>query len=151
MVTSILRPTVYEPVLNMGARFFGRHWAPFPAVFGTFVASGIMHELIFYYLGRVRPTWEITWFFLLHGACLMAEIALKKAFGEKWRLPRAVSTPLTVGFFMLTGFWLAFPPLLRCRVDERALEEYAVLGMFLKNVTTLTFSTFQFQRFWSVS
>ncbi|XVF27999.1 hypothetical protein REPUB_Repub14bG0158000 [Reevesia pubescens] len=144
MVTSILRPTVYEPVLKVCARFIGRKWAPIPAVFGTFVVSALMHELIFYYLGRVRPTWEITLFFLLHGACLMAEIAFKKAFGDKWRLPRAVSTPLTVGFVMLTGFWLFFPQLLRCRADERALEEYAALGAFLKNIGSLTFYSFKF-------
>ncbi|XWS18132.1 hypothetical protein CRYUN_Cryun32bG0015700 [Craigia yunnanensis] len=141
MVTSILRPTVYEPVLNMGARFVGRKWAPIPAVFGTFVVSALMHELIFYYLGRVRPTGEIACFFLLHGACLMAEISLKKALGDKWRLPRVISTPLTVGFVMLTCFWLFFPQLLRCRADERAFEEYAALGAFFKNVSALTFSS----------
>ncbi|XVE51015.1 hypothetical protein DITRI_Ditri02bG0004200 [Diplodiscus trichospermus] len=143
MVTSILRPTVYEPILNMGTRLVGRKWAPIPAVFGTFVVSALMHELIFYYLGRVRPTWEITCFFLLHGACLMAEIALKKTLGYKWRLPRVVSTPLTVGFVMLTGFWLFFPQFLRCRADERALEEYAAVGAFFKNVSSLIFNDFQ--------
>lgn len=137
MVTGILRPSVYEPVLNIVARFVGRKWAPIPAVFGTFVVSAIMHELIFFYLGRVRPTWEITCFFLLHGACLMAEIVVKKALlGDKWRrFPRVVSGPLTVGFVMLTGFWLFFPPLLRCRADERAMEEYAALAAFFSNVT----------------
>ncbi|XVF26166.1 hypothetical protein REPUB_Repub13aG0275900 [Reevesia pubescens] len=145
MVTSILRVTVYEPVLNMGASFVGRKWAQILAVFGTFVVSGVMHELIFFYLGRVKPTWEITWFFLLHGTCLMGEITLKKAFGDKWRLPRVVSTPLTLGFLELTGLWLFFPQLLRCRAYERAIEEYAALGAFLKNVSGLTFSSFQFQ------
>ncbi|XVF75236.1 hypothetical protein PTKIN_Ptkin13bG0171100 [Pterospermum kingtungense] len=134
MVTRILRPTVYEPVLNRCARFVGRKWAPIPAVFGTFVVSAIMHELIFFYLGRVRPTWEITGFFLLHGACLMAEIALKKALGDTWRLPGMVSTPLTVGFVMFTGFWLFFPQLLRCRADERAMEEYTALAAFFRNL-----------------
>ncbi|XP_022714444.1 acyl-CoA--sterol O-acyltransferase 1-like [Durio zibethinus] len=146
MVTNILRPTVYEPVLNICVRFVGRKWAPIPAVFGTFLVSALMHELIFYYLGRVRPTWEITWFFLLHGACLMTEIALKKALGHKWGLPRVVATPLTVGFVMLSGFWLFFPQLLRCRVDERAIGEYAAMGAFLKNFSALIFNTFQFQR-----
>ncbi|EOY28880.1 Wax synthase domain - like 5 [Theobroma cacao] len=145
MVTSILRPTVYEPVLNMGARLVGRKWAPLPAVFGSFVVSAVMHELIFYYLGRVRPTWEITWFFLLHGGCLMAEIALKKTLRDKLRLPTAVSTPLTIGFIMVTGSWLFFPQLLRIKADERALEEYAALGAFFKNVSALAITTFQFQ------
>ncbi|GMI72689.1 acyl-CoA sterol acyl transferase 1, ARABIDOPSIS THALIANA STEROL O-ACYLTRANSFERASE 1 [Hibiscus trionum] len=145
MVTNILRPTVYEPVRDKASRFIGRKWAPIPAVFGTFVVSGVMHELMFYYLGRVWLTWEIMWFFLLHGACLTVEIAVKKAaVGVKWRLPRAVSTPLTVGFVMFTAFWLFFPPLLRCRADERSLEEYAALGAFIKKVTALTLRSFQF-------
>ncbi|OMO76945.1 putative acyltransferase [Corchorus capsularis] len=145
MVTSILRPTVYEPVIKLSARFVPRRWAPIPAILATFVVSAIMHELIFYYLGRMRPNWEITGFFLLHGGCLMAEIAFKKALGDKWRLPRVVSTPLTVGFVMATGFWLFFPQLLRCRADERVFEEYAAVATFVKNVTGLTTKTFQFK------
>ncbi|KAE8689675.1 Acyl-CoA--sterol O-acyltransferase 1 [Hibiscus syriacus] len=135
MATSILRPTVYEPVRDTAACFVGRKWAPIPAVFGTFFVSGVMHELIFYYLGRVSPTWEIMSFFLLHATCLTAEIAVKKAVvGVKWRLPRAVSGPLTVGFVLFTGYWLFFPLLLRCRADERALEEYAAVGVFVRKI-----------------
>ena len=133
MVTGILRPTVYEPVLNTCNRVVGRRWAAFPAVLVTFLASALMHELMFYYLGRVRPTWEITWFFLLHGVCLMIEIALKKTLPGNFRLPRLISRILTVGFVMVTGFWLFFPQFLRCKADVRGLEEYAALGEFLKN------------------
>lgn len=134
MVTRILRPTVYLPVMGWSARVVGRKWAPLPAVMSAFAVSGFMHELIFYYLGRVRPTWEITWFFLLHGSCLVAEIAVKKAVGGRWRLPRAVGTVLTVAFVLVTSFWLFFPPLLRCKGDERGLAEVAAVGAFLKDV-----------------
>ncbi|PON33045.1 Wax synthase [Parasponia andersonii] len=134
MVTRILRPTVYEPVLRAAARVMGRRWAPLPAVMGTFAVSAAMHELIFYYLGRLRPSWEITWFFVLHGACLTVEIGLKRALTGRFRLPRAVSGPLTVGFVMVTGFWLFFPPLLRFKADVRAFEEYAAVGAFVMNV-----------------
>ncbi|KAH7545298.1 acyl-CoA--sterol O-acyltransferase 1 [Ziziphus jujuba] len=134
MVSSILRPTVYEPSLKLYARFTGRKWAPLPATMTTFVVSAIMHELMFYYLGRVKPTWEITWFFLLHGFWLTVEILLKKALTGKFRLPRIVSGPLTVGFVMVTAFWLFFPQLLRCNGDVRAFNEYAAVGAFVKNV-----------------
>lgn len=100
----------------------------------TFVISALMHELIFYYMGRVWPTWEITWFFLLHGACLVVEIVIKKLVNSRFRLPRVIATPLTVGFVMVTGFWLFFPQLLRCKGDARALEEYALVGAFVKDV-----------------
>ncbi|XP_051124780.1 acyl-CoA--sterol O-acyltransferase 1-like [Andrographis paniculata] len=132
-VTRMLRPTVYLPVRGLAARLVGRRWALLPAVMSTFVVSGLMHELIFFYLGRVRPTWEITCFFVLHGACLVIEIVVKKAVGDTWRLPRIAGAILTVGFVMATGFWLFFPPLLRCKADERAMVEIAAVGAFVKD------------------
>lgn len=145
MVSKILRPTVYEPSYNMAVRVMGRKWASLPAVLATFVVSALMHELMFYYLGRVRPTWEITWFFLLHGFCLVIEIGLKKKLTGRFRLPRVVSGPLTVGFVMVTAFWLFLPQLLRCKGDERALQEYAAVGAFVKDVwSTLTVNASRF-------
>ncbi|KAL6990677.1 hypothetical protein U1Q18_008796 [Sarracenia purpurea var. burkii] len=134
MVTRTLRPTVYEPTLFFFTRVVGRELASLPAVFSTFVVSALVHELIFYYLGRKKPTWEITWFFLLHGACLVVEIGIKKALTGRCQLPRVISTPLTIGFVMVTGFWLFFPELLRCKADVRAFEEYAIVGAFLKDL-----------------
>ncbi|PIN21320.1 Long-chain-alcohol O-fatty-acyltransferase [Handroanthus impetiginosus] len=134
MVTRILRPTVYLPVLDCSSKILGWKWGSSPAVMSTFIVSGLMHELIFYYLCRVKPTWEITCFFLLHGACLLVEIALKKAVNDRWRLPRFVGTILTAGFVMVTGFWLFFPQLLRCKADERGLAEVAAVGAFVKDV-----------------
>ncbi|XP_019169155.1 PREDICTED: acyl-CoA--sterol O-acyltransferase 1-like isoform X2 [Ipomoea nil] len=134
MVNRILRPTVYNPVLGVSAKYLGRKWATFPAVMATFFVSGLMHELIFFYLGRARPTWEITWFFLLHGACVAVEVAVKKALRGRCRLPGMLGTILTVGFVMLTGFWLFFPQLLRCEADVKAFAEYAALGAFVKDV-----------------
>ncbi|KAI6704621.1 hypothetical protein NL676_007583 [Syzygium grande] len=134
MVTRILRPAVYDPVLAWASPAVGRKYAALPAVLATFAVSALMHELIFYYLGRVRPTWEITWFFLFHGVCLMAEIAAKKELKLGLRLPRPVASALTVGFVMVTAFWWFLPPLLRCRADERALEEYAAVGALVRDV-----------------
>ncbi|XP_058198883.1 acyl-CoA--sterol O-acyltransferase 1-like [Rhododendron vialii] len=134
VVSRTLRPTVYDPILCISARLMGRKWAALPAVMSTFVVSGLMHELMFYYMGRVRPTWEITWFFLLHGACLVVEIGIKKVVNGRFWLPRVIATPMTVGFVMVTGFWLFFPQFLRCKADVRGLEEYALVGAFVKDV-----------------
>ncbi|KDP43612.1 hypothetical protein JCGZ_16899 [Jatropha curcas] len=133
MVTGILRPTVYEPIRSLFSRAIGRKWATLAAVFGTFVVSAVMHELMFYYLGRVKPTWEITWFFLLHGFCVMVEIVLKKALDGKWRLPTLVSGFLTVGFVMATGYWWFFPKFVQCQIDVRAFEDYAAVGALMRN------------------
>ncbi|KAF8414189.1 hypothetical protein HHK36_002188 [Tetracentron sinense] len=132
MASSLLRPTVYDPLRSLSTRIVGRKWAPLPAILGTFIASGLIHELIFYYLGRSEPTWEITWFFVLHGVCSVMEVTVKKALKGKWGLPRVVSGPLTVAFVVVTAFWLFFPVFLRCKGDVRALDEYAALIQFAK-------------------
>ncbi|GAB4830768.1 hypothetical protein Ancab_004801 [Ancistrocladus abbreviatus] len=136
MVTSILRPTVYEPAMDIYTRILGRRLAQLLAVFTTFVASAVMHEVVLYHLGRLRPTLEVTFFFLLHGVCVCVEIAVKKAVsGSKWRLYRVVSGPLTMGFVIATGIWLFLPPMLRCKVDDRGFEEYAMVGAFVRNMS----------------
>ncbi|KAL5543634.1 hypothetical protein UlMin_007418 [Ulmus minor] len=135
MVSRALRPTVYEPTLNFSEPIIGRRWAPLPAVAATFLVSGLMHELIFYYWSHVAPTWEVTWFFVIHGFCLAVEIALKKKFTGRWRLPPVVSGILTVLFVMETCFWLFFPQILRCEADVRLLQEYASMADFLRNFT----------------
>ncbi|XP_010545118.1 PREDICTED: acyl-CoA--sterol O-acyltransferase 1 [Tarenaya hassleriana] len=135
MVSSILRPTVYEPSLRLFSSVLGKMRAPLPAVFSTFVVSALMHELIFYYMGRLRPAWELTWFFLIHGICTTVEIAVKKAIGGRWRFPTAVARMLTVGFVMATALWLFLPEFERCKIADKAFEEYKALGAILDLIT----------------
>ncbi|XP_004516471.1 acyl-CoA--sterol O-acyltransferase 1 [Cicer arietinum] len=137
IVTSILRPTVYEPTLKAAKNVIGPKWAPLPAVLGTFVVSGLMHELILFYLGRLEPTFKMMGFFVLHGVCLTVEIGLKKFVTDRWRLPKLVSRPLTVGFVFATCFWLFLPEFIRCRLDVKAFEEYAALGAYVRNLTSV--------------
>ncbi|KAK7263928.1 hypothetical protein RJT34_31527 [Clitoria ternatea] len=133
MVTSILRPTVYEPTMRAAEKVVGVKWAPVPAVLGTFVVSGVMHELILFYMGRMGPTFRMSGFFVLHGICVVLEIALKKVVTARWRLPRLVSGPLTAGFVFGTCIWLFLPEFIRCGVDVKAFEDYAALAALLKN------------------
>lgn len=130
MVTSILRPTVYLPVLRISTRVVGGRWALPPAILATFLVSGLMHEVIYYYLTRARPTWEVTWFFVLHGVLVAAEVGLKKALAGRWTLHRAVSGPLTVAIVAVSGGWLFFPQLIRNEVDLKAIHEYSILLRF---------------------
>ncbi|XP_062115574.1 acyl-CoA--sterol O-acyltransferase 1-like [Humulus lupulus] len=131
MVTRILRPTVFVPIFRFSSTLIGHKWAGLPAVIVTFVVSGLVHELMYFYMVRTPPTWEVTSFFVLHGLCLTVEIVLKKGLSDTWRLPGLVSGALTIGFVMLTSFWLYFPQLIRCKADVRALEEYAKFGNLL--------------------
>ncbi|XP_065864712.1 probable long-chain-alcohol O-fatty-acyltransferase 5 [Euphorbia lathyris] len=133
MVTSILRPTVYYPVRRCVTHFTGpTKWASSLAILATFVVSGLMHELMYFYLTRVSPTWEVTWFFVLHGVCVVFEVAVKRVVKDKWRLKPAISGPLTVVFVGLTAVWLFFPQLIRNKMDEKAIREYTIFANFVK-------------------
>ncbi|KAF6144986.1 hypothetical protein GIB67_013337 [Kingdonia uniflora] len=132
MVPSILRPTVYLPVRSVANRVLGKKWELLPAALATFIVSGLMHEVIFFYLGRVRPTWEVMWFFALHGVCLALEIEVKRALKGRWGLHPMVSRLLTMAFVMVTGIRLFFPQFLQCHADVRAIQEYAIFAEFMK-------------------
>ncbi|KAH6795885.1 hypothetical protein C2S51_036871 [Perilla frutescens var. frutescens] len=133
MVSNILHPTVYRPVRSIGARYVPRKWAPVPAVLATFVVSGLMHELIFYNIGRLRPTGEMFCFFLLHGASVSSEIVVKKLCEGKFSLPRIVSGALTLAYVIYTSFWLFFPPFLRAKSDLKGCTESLAFIEFVKN------------------
>ncbi|CAL9017910.1 unnamed protein product [Prunus brigantina] len=132
MVTNILRPVAYDPVRRISMRILGPRWARFLAVMSTFAVSGLMHEAIYYYLTRVSPTWEVTWFFVLHGVCVAVEVEVKKTAADRWRLHPVVSGPLTIVFLAVTGNWLFFPQLLRNGVDLKAIHEYGIMVDFVK-------------------
>ncbi|XVF77326.1 hypothetical protein PTKIN_Ptkin14bG0034100 [Pterospermum kingtungense] len=134
MVTSILRPTVYYPIRRISTCILGARWAPLPAVIAVFVVSGLMHELMYYYLTRVTPTWEVTWFFILQGVAVVIEVVVKKVVPVKLRLHRVVSGPLALGFVAVTGVWLFFPQLVRNGVDDKVIGEYMMLVEFVKDL-----------------
>lgn len=121
MVTAILRPSVYCPVRA--------RWGTGTGVLATFLVSGVMHELLFYYITSAPPTWEVTCFFVLQGVCTALEGWVKreaKVFGRDTKsVNPAVSAAMTLGFVSVTGFWLFFPPVMRNGSDERALKEYS--------------------------
>lgn len=81
-----------------------------------------MPELIFFYLGRSKPTWDLTCFLLLHGVCLAVEIAVKKAVKGKRRLAELVSEMVAMGLVMVSGLWLFWRALIRCGADVRGIE-----------------------------
>ncbi|MBA0776897.1 hypothetical protein Gotri_011836 [Gossypium trilobum] len=83
-----------------------------------------MHELMYYYVTRVAPTWEMTWFFILQGVEVAAEVVVKKVVPEKMRLHPVVSGALAIGFLAVTAVWLLLPPLMRNGVDEKAIGEF---------------------------
>ncbi|GAV65207.1 MBOAT_2 domain-containing protein [Cephalotus follicularis] len=112
----ILRLTIYEPTQNSLKGVIGIGQAKVVALISTLVVSGVMHEMLFYYItcGR-RPTWEVTWFFLLHGLCMIFEAGSMHFFRVMgWTLVHpAVSVSSTLGFVLVTFYWLLALPVWR--------------------------------------
>ncbi|XP_020554122.1 long-chain-alcohol O-fatty-acyltransferase-like [Sesamum indicum] len=133
MVPNILQPTVYHPVRSVATRFMDRKWAAIPGVLATFLVSGLMHELVLYNIGRLRPSGEMMCFFLLHGVSLSLEIVIKKILRGKFSLPGIVSGPLTLAYVMYTSFLLFFPPFLRSKADVKGCTESLAFIESIKN------------------
>ncbi|GER32870.1 MBOAT (membrane bound O-acyl transferase) family protein [Striga asiatica] len=128
-VNDVLRRTVYRPVRSAAG---GGRCAAMAAVMGSFLVSGLMHELLFWYVTRAWPSWEMTAFFVLHGACVAAEFGLGAAGRDRWRLPWFVGGPLTIGFVVGSSSWLFFPPLVRNGADVRVIEEFRYVAKVVK-------------------
>ncbi|XP_060215802.1 acyl-CoA--sterol O-acyltransferase 1-like [Lycium barbarum] len=116
-VSSILRLTIYNPVRSVAMNWIPRKWVSLPAVFTAFLVSGIMHELLFYYMGRLKPNGKVFGYFIIQGVTVTLEIVIKKLWNGKTWVPKIISVPLTLSFMLHTSFWLFLPPLLRGRAD----------------------------------
>ncbi|KAL5576334.1 hypothetical protein UlMin_018033 [Ulmus minor] len=121
MSSDILRQTVYDPTRQRLSGVIGFGCAKVAATIATLVVSGIMHELVLYYItcGN-KPTWEVAWFFVLHGFCMVLEAGLKHVGRVKGWDPihPAVSIVLTVGFAIVTCYWLLVLPVWRNTQSE---------------------------------
>lgn len=126
--TDVLRLTVYNPIFHHTSRTLGPYWALIAAIMGSFFVSALMHELIFYHLCRVGPTWGSTLFFFVQGLCLVVEIGLKRKLNISRRLPRVITGPLIFTFMICMFVWLVMPIVVRFNIDTRVVEEYAALG-----------------------
>ncbi|KAF9607736.1 hypothetical protein IFM89_000083 [Coptis chinensis] len=133
-VNSLLKYTIFQPTKSLLTPIFGKRWTIHLAILATFVVSGLMHELMHFYVGRQWPTWEVMWFFVIHGVCLAIELEVKKkALKHGWRLHWMISLPLTVGFVVVTGIWLCYTELINFGADIREVEEYVAFINYVKN------------------
>ncbi|KAF5192640.1 Acyl-coa--sterol o-acyltransferase [Thalictrum thalictroides] len=134
MINKSLKSLIHEPIRSLFTPVLGRRWAIHPAILATFVVSGLMHELIPFYVGRTRPTWEVLWFFIINGLCVTIEVEIKKKASKSgWKLHPIISTPLTVGFVMATAIWLCYAELIHCGADVREIKEYGALVDYVKH------------------
>ncbi|KAL9858633.1 putative long-chain-alcohol O-fatty-acyltransferase 8 [Arabidopsis thaliana] len=96
----------------------------------TFFVSGLIHELVYFYINREKPTLEVTWFFVLHGVCTAMEIAVKRKM--QWSLSPMLSRLITVGFLVVTGYLLFFGQIERSNMLERRANEASLFIDFVK-------------------
>ncbi|XP_026429661.1 probable long-chain-alcohol O-fatty-acyltransferase 1 [Papaver somniferum] len=131
MATNILWLTVYVPIRSVCAHVIGRKWATVPAILFTFLVSGLMHELIIYYITRLYPTWEVTCFFVIQGICIAFGGIMKKTniggIHDRFQLHPWISGPLILLFIGVNVICFFFPPILRNNIDDRTIEEYHIL------------------------
>ncbi|XP_024967900.1 acyl-CoA--sterol O-acyltransferase 1-like [Cynara cardunculus var. scolymus] len=136
MVSDTLRGSIYLPARAVFSHLVPERWVSVPATFVTFLVSGIMHEMVFYYLGQdeYKPTWEVTWFFVIHGVLVGIEIVMKKTMDLQKFEPRPiVGIGLTWILFVGTSFWLFFPPFLRLDPCGRICKESMAFLRFVKD------------------
>ncbi|KAJ4967608.1 hypothetical protein NE237_019457 [Protea cynaroides] len=134
MVPKILHPTVYEPTRCLATHLLGNESESVPrilAILNTFLVSGLMHELLFFYIGCWHPTWKTMFYFVLHGSCLAAEIAAKKALANRWQLHPAVSCLLVNGFLVVTVSWLLLSEFVRYLLVTHGISEFKALVGFI--------------------
>ncbi|KAI3960860.1 hypothetical protein MKW92_027111 [Papaver armeniacum] len=123
VVSSLLRSLIYEPV----RRITKRSWGIYVAIFATFLVSGLMHELVIFYIGRKQPHGGILVFFMLQGIGMDVEIYLKRSFNGKYQLNRFVSQLIVYGILSFSASYLMSPSLQRMRFDILVNEEIASL------------------------
>ncbi|KAJ8770503.1 hypothetical protein K2173_017994 [Erythroxylum novogranatense] len=119
--SSILRHTIHDPTKNALLGIVGVGPAKVVALITTLVVSGIMHELMFYYITcGLTPSWEMTWFFVLHGLCMAFESIFKYlARARGWSpVHSAISRLLTLGFVLATFYRLLVLPVLRSAQND---------------------------------
>ncbi|XP_073057555.1 acyl-CoA--sterol O-acyltransferase 1-like [Primulina eburnea] len=132
--SSALRSTVFNPIFRKLWSAGYKKGAIIVAMLATFLVSSLMHDLVFYYLGDVKPAWGTTLFFLMHGIFCLVENILKREFGLKWEPPQLIIGPLIFVFALGTFMWLVLPELIQHKVDDRAIEEYAAVGAFVRDL-----------------
>ncbi|XP_074271982.1 putative long-chain-alcohol O-fatty-acyltransferase 9 [Silene latifolia] len=118
--SNVLRETIYDPINAAMKRYLDDNNGGFARVLALIMAlivSGIMHEIMFYHMTcGMKPTWEVTYFFVLQGFCMALEIGIKRLWVRTlgWSTPHPIlSVGLTLGFVLTSSYWLLVLPVWR--------------------------------------
>lgn len=114
----VLRRLLYDPLVEgvvikeTGVARARRAWMRAPAALLCFVVSGVMHEVLWWYItGATTPHWAWFWFFTVHGLACVVEAVVARWVGAVGGAQHAVLGWMwTMGFFVTTGHLLFVPP-----------------------------------------
>ncbi|PUZ47522.1 hypothetical protein GQ55_7G172200 [Panicum hallii var. hallii] len=101
-------------------------------ILAAFLVSGVMHEVLVYYFTLRRPTGEMAAYFLLHGACRVAEEWCARRWAARgWPAPpRPVATLLVWVFVVGTSSLLVLVAVCREGREEALLNEPEAVAAF---------------------
>ncbi|KAK3164937.1 hypothetical protein QOZ80_1AG0026760 [Eleusine coracana subsp. coracana] len=117
MAVDVLRASAYEPVRA--------RWGRDAGVLAAFLMSGLLHELLYFYMTLRRPTGEMLRFFVFHGVFQIVERRAREA--GLWRPPRLVAYLLVSGFMLVTISEMFFGPFVRAGTEARLQEEASAM------------------------
>jgi len=120
-VGNSLRALCYDPIhegrlIASEASYKPRKLRSAMAVCWTFVASGLMHELLIGYINPKGQTGHWLAFFSLQGPLVILESYVKKHCGFK--LPRWCQVLTTISLLLLVGHYFFFPPVIGGHLDQ---------------------------------
>ncbi|XP_051220547.1 probable long-chain-alcohol O-fatty-acyltransferase 5 [Lolium perenne] len=124
MAVDLLRASAYAPVRA--------RWGRDAGVLAAFLMSGVLHELLYWYMTLEHPTGEMLLFFTLHAAVHVAERWAKLA--GLWRPPKAAAYVVGTGFMVVTISEFFFGPFIRAGIDVRMMEESTAAVELLRAV-----------------
>ncbi|CAO1948481.1 unnamed protein product [Urochloa humidicola] len=117
MAVDLLRASAYEPVRA--------RWGRDAGVLAAFLMSGLLHELLYWYMTLRRPTGEMLLFFLSQAALQIAERWARAA--GLWRPPKPAAYLLVTAFMVVTISEMFFGPFVTAGTDVRLTEETRAL------------------------
>ncbi|XP_019087619.1 PREDICTED: probable long-chain-alcohol O-fatty-acyltransferase 11 [Camelina sativa] len=136
MLPTILRPVVYARLQRTTQGKMNPDQSLYLGVIVAFLISGVLHELLFFYITREPPTGKVTLFFVLHGVCIVAYDARLKKKIIRWTGfefgPCLMLQVVVMGFVVVTAGWLFFPPLVRTGETQRFANEALFFIGFVK-------------------
>ncbi|BFI16907.1 hypothetical protein MPTK1_6g01480 [Marchantia polymorpha subsp. ruderalis] len=134
LVNNLLRVSIYNPILlGFGGGLSGKRSSQKERAIATlaaFTVSGIMHEIILFYMSARDPTFEISMFFILNGVATVFEGWCKHKFSNPPELVRRV---ITLSFLSVTSVWLFYPPLVRDDSDKQNIEDLNKFVFWVRN------------------